>query len=397
MFKRLVVSLTPILLAVVAACGSTTVRQDSDLRGTNDLGLVIEREAGSIAIIDSMARRILGRVGGLGDLSHASAVFSRDGRYAYIFGRDGGLSKVDLLRRQLTARVIQSGNAIGGAISQSGRTIAVSNYSPGGVKLFAADSLQLLADLPAGTTEAPSKVVGLVDLPGERFAAVLFDAGDIWLIEATDPQNARVVNLGKAGKNPYDAFITADGRFYLAGLFGEDGVAVVDFWQTPPTVQRILNNYGKGQERLPVYKMPHLEGWAQSQNELFLPAVGRHELLVVERGSWQERARIGIAGQPIFAVSRPDGRQIWVNFALPNNQRVQVVDSVSKKIVRDFEPGRGVLHMEFTARGENVWLSLRDDNLVKVYDSETFAELASLPVLAPSGIFMTWRTARIGL
>ena len=45
-----------------------------------------------------------GIVEGLGDLSHASAVFSRDGRYAFVFGRDGGLSKVDLLTGTLTAR-----------------------------------------------------------------------------------------------------------------------------------------------------------------------------------------------------------------------------------------------------------------------------------------------------
>ena len=67
------------------------------LRGTGDLGIVIERASGRVAIVDTSARSVLARVEGLGDLSHASAVFSRDGRYAYVFGRDGGLTKVDLL------------------------------------------------------------------------------------------------------------------------------------------------------------------------------------------------------------------------------------------------------------------------------------------------------------
>lgn len=61
------------------------------LRGTGDLGIVIERATGSVAVVDTSARAILGRVEGLGDLSHASAVYSRDGRHAYVFGRDGGL------------------------------------------------------------------------------------------------------------------------------------------------------------------------------------------------------------------------------------------------------------------------------------------------------------------
>ncbi len=41
------------------------------LRGTGSLGLVVERAAGSVLIVDTAARRTVGRVEGLGDLSHA--------------------------------------------------------------------------------------------------------------------------------------------------------------------------------------------------------------------------------------------------------------------------------------------------------------------------------------
>ena len=92
--------------------------------------------------------RLLAEVA-LGDLSHASVVFSRDGRFAYVFGRDGGLSKVDLLRRRLVARVMQAGNSIGGAVSADGSLVAAQNYQPGGVKVFDARTLELVADLPA--------------------------------------------------------------------------------------------------------------------------------------------------------------------------------------------------------------------------------------------------------
>lgn len=67
------------------------------LRGTGDLGVVVLRASGTLAVIDTSHRTLLGQVTGLGDLSHASVVFSRDARYAFVFGRDGGLSKVDLL------------------------------------------------------------------------------------------------------------------------------------------------------------------------------------------------------------------------------------------------------------------------------------------------------------
>jgi protein NirF len=101
-------------------------------RGTADLGIVVERAAGSLQLIETSDNTALGRIEGLGDLSHASAVFSRDGRFGFVFGRDGGLSKVDLLTGKLVKRVKQAGNSIGGAISQDGRMVAVSNYEPGG-------------------------------------------------------------------------------------------------------------------------------------------------------------------------------------------------------------------------------------------------------------------------
>ena len=67
------------------------------LRGTGNLGLVIERAKGSVLVVDTSARQTIGRVEGVGDLSHASVVFSPDQRYGYVFGRDGGLTKIDLL------------------------------------------------------------------------------------------------------------------------------------------------------------------------------------------------------------------------------------------------------------------------------------------------------------
>ena len=110
-----------------------------EIRATGDLGVVVERASGSLLIVDRSERAAIGRVTGLGDLSHASVVFSPDERFAYVFGRDGGLTKVDLVTQAIAGRVVQAGNAIGGAISDDGRLVAVSNYQPGGVRVFDAD------------------------------------------------------------------------------------------------------------------------------------------------------------------------------------------------------------------------------------------------------------------
>jgi len=380
-----------ILLSTLAACTS--------LRGTGDMGVVIERASGSIQIIETTHNQALKRIEGLGDLSHASVVYSRDERFAYVFGRDGGLTKVDLLKGEIAKRVLQSGNSIGGAISQDGRLVAVSNYKPGGVRIFSADSLQLVADIPAvyGDGQQLSKVVGLVDAPDQKFVFSLYDAGEIWLVDVNDPAKPIITQYKNIGKLPYDGLITPDGRYYIAGLFGEDGLALLDLWHPEKGVKRILAKYGKGDQALPVYKMPHLEGWASAGDHLFVPAVGHHEVLVIDKNTWQQVKRIPVHGQPVFVMARPDDRQIWVNFAHPLNDTVQVLDAESLEIIKTLTPGKAVLHMEFTPRGEQVWISVRDADRVDVYDTRTFEKVQSLTMAKPSGIFLTVRAAKIGL
>ena len=90
------------------------------------------------------------------------------------------------------------------------------------------------------------------------------------------------------------------------------------------------------------------------------------------------------------------GRQIWVNFAFPENGKVDVIDTLVGQVVHRMEPGKGILHMEFAPRGENVWLSARDDNKVLIYSTETFAKVGEIAADSPSGIFFTTRAARTG-
>lgn len=384
------------LLMVLLFVLPATARADN-LRGTGNLGVVVERATGSVLIVDTTARKALGRVEGLGDLSHASLVFSPDQRYAYVFGRDGGLSKLDLLTATIVRRVMQAGNSIGGAISDDGELIAVSNYEPGGVRVFDAQTLDPVATIPAiGADGKASKALGLVDLPGRRFAFALYDAGEIWIADLSAPEAPAVTKLTGVGKLPYDGNVTPDGRHYLAGMFGEDGVVHVDTWHSLLKAERILNGYGRGEEALPVYKMPHLEGWAAVGDKLLLPAVGHHELIAVDLRSFAEVGRVATYGQPVFAVARPDGRHVWVNFAHPLNDTIDVVDTESLKVIHRFAPGPAVLHMEFTPRGNEVWVSVRDADRVDVYDAATFAKKAEIPAQKPSGIFFTARATRIG-
>ena len=381
--------LFPLLLSLSSIAAADTIF------ATGDLGLVVERAQGSLLLVDQSERAAIGRIEGLGDLSHASIVYSPDERYAYVFGRDGGLSKVDIVTQKVVERVMQAGNSIGGAISDDGRLVAVSNYEPGGVRVFDAQTLDMVADIPTG-----SKTIGLVDAPGRRFVFTTWDEGETWIADFSDASKVsepQITKIKEMGANPYDALITGDGRTYLSGLFGEDGLTALDLWDETPEPIRVLPGYGRGQKDTPVYKMPHLEGWAKAAGEFVLPAVGHHQVLWVDADTLEETGRTETHGQPVFAMARPDGRQVWVNFAHPLNDTIQVIDSLTKQVIHEFKPGPAVLHMEFTPRGHEIWISVRDAGKVMVYDTWTFEKLREIEADSPSGIFFTARAHRTGL
>ena len=73
--------------------------------GTASLMVIVERESGSVIVIDSSKHKFLGRVSGLGNLIHATVKFSKDARYAYVIGRDANVSKIDLLKLKLVKKV----------------------------------------------------------------------------------------------------------------------------------------------------------------------------------------------------------------------------------------------------------------------------------------------------
>jgi protein NirF len=386
--RRAILAATPALLAATAAKPALLPRERL---ATGSLGLVVERATGSLLLIDRVGRETLTRIEGLGDLSHASMTFSPDERFAYVFGRDGGLTKVDLTSGSIAERIVQAGNSIGGAISDDGKLVAVSNYEPGGIRVFDANTLDQVADIPAG-----SKTIGIADLPGRRFIWCLWEKGEAWIADLSGPTPA-ATKIADVGANPFDGVLTDDGNIYLVGLFGEKGVTAIDVWQKTPKAVRFLKDYGKTSEDLPVYKMPHLQGWAFAGDQFVLPAVGTQELLWVDRTSLAETGRTKTHGQAVFIIAQPASPYVWVNYALPDNDTVEIVDSRTREVVASLKPGPAVLHMEFAPRGAEVWVSVRDADRIVIYDTRTLEPVKELGAKSPSGIFFTARAHRIGL
>lgn len=381
------------MVVLLSACSSVP---PVAVRGTGDLGVVIERADGKVKVIETTGRSVLATVDGLGDLSHASVVFSRDGRYAFVFGRDGGLTKVDLLARRIVGRKVQAGNAIGGSISHDGSLVVVQNYEPGGIKAFDADTLELVADVPATTDDGTrSKVVGLADLSGKRFIYSLFEAGEIRITDFSDPKNPLTRRFA-GGKQPlrctgHARWPVLHRRPVRRGRPCPD--RPVEPRQGQPQDPLRLRSWRAApagvQDAPPARLVDRRQSGLPARHRSPRGAGGRHRHLAGGRSHPGEEPAGVRHGAPRRARD-------LVNFAFPDNGWVQVIDTVSGKVTDTLQPGRGILHMEFLSKGHEIWLSARDDNKVVIYDTASKQPIGGFESASPSGIFFTTRAARTG-
>jgi len=157
--------------------------------GTASLMVVVEREKGSVAVFDSIRHELLGRVEGLGNLRHATMVFSRDARYAFVIARDGVVSKVDLINMAVEARAKAGENSIGIAISRDNKYIMVCNYEPGGVSILDSDTLKTVKEIPAvikefaDGTKLRSRTVGPLDTADNLMIFGLMEGNAVWVVD----------------------------------------------------------------------------------------------------------------------------------------------------------------------------------------------------------------------
>jgi protein NirF len=362
--------------------------------------VVVEREAGSVLVIDSSRHVPLGRVTGLGNLTHATVKFSRDGRHAYVLGREALVSKIDLYTLQVVRQVKAGAWSIGGVMTADGRYLALSNYAPGEVRLLDADTLEtakvITAErvMPDGSRKA-SRVAGLVDAPGNLLLFGLMDVDGIWVVDAGKPGFPVIRQFWDAGVTPYDALITPEGRHFLVGFLGSNWMGAVDTWRLDG-VRRIMAEQGQGDE-VPLWKIPHLKGWALAGDLAFLPALKREVVLVYSTRDWTPVATVPISGTALYTVVRPDRRQVWVDIVGRNGDLVDVIDTEALRVVRTLSPGPGATHPQFTPKGDAAYVSLMDGGKVVVYDTATWEVIREFPARRPSGIFFADRAHRFGM
>jgi protein NirF len=286
-------------------------------------------------------------------------------------------------------------------MTADGKHLALSNYAPGEVRILDADTLQTVKVIAAERvmpdgSRKPSRVTGLVDAPGNLLLFGLMDADGIWVVDAGKPGLPVVRQFWDAGVTPYDALITPEGRYYLVGFLGSNWMGLVDTWRLD-NVRRILAEHGAGDEAVPLWKIPHLKGWALAGDLAFLPALKREVALVYSTRDWTPLPPVPISGTALYTVARPDRRQVWVDIVGKNGDLVDVIDVERMRVVRTLNPGPGATHPQFTPKGDAAYISLLDGGKVVVYDTGSFQRITEFSAERPSGIFFADRAHRFGM
>lgn len=365
---------------------------------------VVERATGSLAVYDLAERRLLPRrIEGLGNLRHATMIFTPDLRHAFLATRNGKVTRIDLERLRAAGEVFTSENSIDNAISQDGRYVAVAEYVPGGLTILDAERMRVVTRLPGTYTrdgeEKTSRVTGIVDAPGNRFVCVLIEGSEIWIVDASQPSFPIERRIRLAHDMPYDAMITPDGRYYVVVHLNTPVASVLDLAhpERPPMELSLADPAAPAQREAPV-KLPHVASWAVAGRWCFVPLVGESRLAVVDRTTWRLESSIPLRGHPVYAVRSPTEREIWVSFSGEEDDAfVQVIDTETLSVVDTIEIGQRIYHMDFTPRGSHVLVSANGADQLVLVNAATRRIEDRETVRSPSGIFGIWRAFRLGL
>jgi YVTN family beta-propeller protein len=201
-----------------------------------------------------------------------------------------------------------------------------------------------------------------------------------------DTATNRVRHTTYVGRSPHEAFFTPDGREVWVSIRGEDYIAVLD-GATFAETARITVPTGPGMQ---IFSPDGRYGYVCSSfnPETTVIAVADHQIV----------GRVPQASPfcPNIAAS-PDGRQVW--FTLKDVGRTQVFDARPPfALLRTIDTGPITNHVNFArnGRGTFAYVTVGGLNVVKVFRTDTFEQVATIPVGAlPHGVWPSGDGSRI--
>jgi YVTN family beta-propeller protein len=227
-------------------------------------------------------------------------------------------------------------------------------------------------------------VHGLGFSPDHRtLAAVSIGSNSVSFIDTVSNSVRHVTYLGRS---PHEAFFTPDGKEVWVTVRGEDYIAVLDT-ATFEEKLRIKVPSGPGMQ---IFSPDGQYGYVCSSftPETVVVTVKDHRIV----GHVKQES----AFCPNIAAT-PDGRQVW--FTLKDIGKVQVFDARPPfATLKTLDTGPITNHVNFahTASGTFAYVTIGALNVVKVFRTDDFSQVASIPVgKLPHGVWPSGDGSRI--
>lgn len=188
------------------------------------------------------------------------------------------------------------------------------------------------------------------------------------------------------GRSPHEAFFRPDGREVWVSVRGEDYIAVLD-GTTYKETGRISVPNGPG---MTIFSPDGKYGYVCSS---FSP-----ETVVIDTASKQIVGRVKQESPfcPDIAAT-PDGKQVWLT--LKDIGKVMVFDARPPfAVLKSFATGAITNHVNIakTPRGQFAYVTVGTENVVKVFRTDNFAQIATILVGAlPHGLWPSGDGSRI--
>ncbi|MCK9515483.1 MAG: cytochrome D1 domain-containing protein [Ottowia sp.] len=396
-----------------AAPGYRIARID-DLMAVMSRGRRAVGKEAKVLFYDGHTHRKVGEVA-TGHAPHLMDFHPTQPRWAYVRDDVGYVHKVDLYSMQIVRKVRAGLNGTSLAVSRDGRYVAAGSYVPRTMVILDADTLEPVHLLELAGIDPDGRMVTadagiIVATPfANVFVVALEQAGQVWIVDLEQP-GMPVTKITGVGRHLHDGFLSPDGRFFVVSSYDDHLNAVIDLAEA-----RIVR-------KIPAGCQPHLGSGAVVRSKGRLLGIGTNmgeedcasfEVTVFDMSTFDVVKRIPVIGPTESPAAHPAAPYIIVDIigTGPNAAKIQFIDKDTLEVVRTLEVAGTLGHShfpEYTARGDFFYVSARyrgDRSMggaggrLVIFDSHTLAEVKSIPVDVPAGVFSRSRarTVVVGL
>jgi len=394
---------------------------DKPLHGRNweNFFLVIERDAGKVAVVDGDTKEIVTHIDTgyavhvLKTTEHSKVLESENpGRFWFTMGRDGKLTKIDLWQmpdKMRVAEVQVAYDARDVAVSGDGKYIIGGGYWPPHFVIVDAQTMEPLKVVSTrgvnidGEYVNESRVAAIYDTPlATSWLVAAKELGQMWQVDYSDLDNLQITQIDSA-KYLHDGFYDPTGRYFQIAANASNKMVIID------SVTRKL------EAMIDVDTKPHPGPGANWIDPKCGPVGGTTHLGVGKvtvwgndpaghpDQAWKICYEVETDGAGVFLRTHPNSDYVWAdqtkNPEPEIQQSVQVISKETREIVKTIrlteKEGYAAVHFEFNDDGSEVWVSVwnRADSLepngeIIIFDAKTLEEKTRIKgFYAPTGKF----------